>query len=64
MLSRTRAFLVATIMVTLVFLSGAFALEAALPGRAYADIGSISAGEDITYDKDGGVLSSMGFDIS
>ena len=32
--------------------------------RAYADVGSINAGEDITYDKDGGVLASMGFDTS
>ena len=37
---------------------------AMIPESVYADVGSISAGEDITYDKDGGVLASMGFDTS
>ena len=37
-----------------------------LPDSAevYADVGSISDGEDVSYDKNGGVLSSMGFDTS
>ena len=29
-----------------------------------AEVGSIADGEDITYDKNGGVLASMGFDTS
>ena len=33
-------------------------------GNVFADVGSIADGEDITYDKRGGVLRSMGFDTS
>ena len=33
-------------------------------GDAYAEVGSIAAGEDVKYDKNGGVLASMGFDTS
>ena len=32
--------------------------------NVYADVGSIEDGEDISYDKEGGVLKSMGFDTS
>ena len=31
---------------------------------AFADVGSIADGEDITYDKNGGLLSALGFDTS
>ena len=30
--------------------------------NVYAAVGSIADGEDITYDKNGGVLARMGFD--
>ena len=33
-------------------------------GNVYADVGAIEDGEDISYDKNGGVLASMGFDTS
>ena len=33
-------------------------------GSVYADVGSIAEGEDVSYDKEGGVLKSMGFDTS
>ena len=37
---------------------------AVLGGNVYAAVGSIADGEDITYDKNGGVLAKMGFDTS
>ena len=41
-----------------------FADALASAAAAYADVGSIAEGEDITYDKNGGVLQSLGFDTS
>ncbi|MDO4870024.1 MAG: Ig-like domain-containing protein [Bacillota bacterium] len=32
--------------------------------QTYADVGSVSTGEEITYDKNGDVLTSLGFDTS
>ena len=61
MLSRVRKPLVATIAATFAIALGILAFGYT---SAYADVGSISPGEDITYDKDGGVLKSMGFDTS
>ena len=55
---------IVAVLITLVFVfTGALGFVSEY-GSVYADVGSISAGEDITYDKDGGVLRSMGFDTS
>ena len=63
MMSKAKPTLIAIAAAVFLFLSGALILGTAID-TAYADVGSIAAGEDITYDKDGGVLSSMGFDTS
>ena len=61
MTSKARTTLVAMTAAIVVFLLGA-----AIAGgnTAYADVGSIAVGEDVSYDKNGGMLSSMGFDTS
>ena len=33
-------------------------------GTAYANVGSVAEGEDVIYDKEGGILKSLGFDTS
>ena len=55
--------IVAVLISVMFVFSGAFGFLAEY-GAVYADVGSISSGEDIAYDKDGGVLRSMGFDTS
>ena len=59
MLSMKRRILVVLIAVFMVLVEAL-----AFTGAAYADVGSIAEGEDITYDKNGGVLQSLGFDTS
>jgi len=54
------------IVIVFVFAVAVSVSAALVPGSCdvYAEVGSIAAGEDVKYDKNGGVLASMGFDTS
>lgn len=55
----TIAFVTAFVMAV----TGAFMFNG-VSSPVYADVGSVQDDEDVTYDKDGGVLSSIGIDTS
>lgn len=62
MLAKVRMALIG--MITAMFILSGSGVWLSGYGDVYAEVGSIAAGEDITYDKEGGVLKSMGFDTS